>query len=240
MVKEDAFITILPFMVNDLKLKGNELLTFAIIHGFTMYGDGGWFTGSSSYIAEWCGCSKPTVFRCLKSLEEKGFIRRRETITNGVKLVDYQAKNFTRAIKKLYRGDKETLSGGDKETLYQNIEYETIEETIDIKPDKKKPRNRYGEYQNVLLTDEDLEKLKSEFPHDWQQRIENLSSYMSSTGKKYRNHLATIRNWARRNGEKREGYDPNRQGRYATEVVNANARKRMEELNRRSLERNGR
>ena len=57
-------------------------------------------------------------------------------------------------------------------------------------------RHKYGEYKNVLLSDEDLSKLKAEFP-DWEERIERLSSYIASTGKKYKSHLATIRNWAR-------------------------------------------
>lgn len=61
----------------------------------------------------------------------------------------------------------------------------------------KSVRHKYGEYKNVLLTDEDLEKLKAEFP-DWEARVERLSSYIASTGKSYKNHLATIRNWARR------------------------------------------
>lgn len=64
----------------------------------------------------------------------------------------------------------------------------------------KPVRHKYGEYNNVLLTDEDLDKLKAEFP-DWQARIERLSSYMASTGKSYKNHLATIRNWARKDSE---------------------------------------
>lgn len=81
---------------------------------------------------------------------------------------------------------------------------EDIEEDIDknIKEiDKEKPtRHKYGEYQNVLLSDEDLEKLKAEFL-DWSDRIERLSAYMASTGKSYKNHLATIRNWARRDSK---------------------------------------
>lgn len=59
-------------------------------------------------------------------------------------------------------------------------------------------RHRYGEYENVLLTDDDLGKLKNEFPDDWQERIERLSGYIASSGKKYKSHLATIRNWARK------------------------------------------
>ena len=64
----------------------------------------------------------------------------------------------------------------------------------------KKPKHKYGEYKNVLLTDDELEKLKAEFPQDWQERIERLSEYIASTGRKYKNHLATIRVWARKSG----------------------------------------
>ena len=63
---------------------------------------------------------------------------------------------------------------------------------------KKETRHKYGEYQNVLLSDSDMEKLKADFPNDWEERIENLSEYMESHGKTYRNHLATIRSWARK------------------------------------------
>jgi predicted phage replisome organizer len=73
------------------------------------------------------------------------------------------------------------------------------EDKIEIREEEniKKIRHKFGEYKNVLLSDEDVEKLKTEFPTDWVARIENLSSYIASTGKKYKNHLATIRNWAR-------------------------------------------
>nr|DAH96710.1 MAG TPA: Dna polymerase B [Caudoviricetes sp.] len=69
------------------------------------------------------------------------------------------------------------------------------------KESKREPRHKYGEYQNVLLSDSDMEKLKAEFPADWEERVERLSAYMASTGKTYKNHLATIRNWARRDRE---------------------------------------
>ncbi len=80
-----------------------------------------------------------------------------------------------------------------------------IEEDIDIDKDKdknksiskKSPRHKHGEYQNVLLSDGDLAKLKAEFPTDWENRIQRLSEYMASSGKSYKNHLATIRNWAK-------------------------------------------
>lgn len=75
--------------------------------------------------------------------------------------------------------------------------------TTTRKPKKVKPiRHKYGEYQNVLLTDEDYEKLQAEFPAEYEALIERLSAYMASTGRAYKNHLATMRNWARRDLEK--------------------------------------
>jgi hypothetical protein len=70
---------------------------------------------------------------------------------------------------------------------------------LDVESIKNKAptRHKYGEYNNVLLSDEDMAKLQNEFP-DWQERIERLSSYIASKGVSYKNHLATIRNWARK------------------------------------------
>lgn len=65
-------------------------------------------------------------------------------------------------------------------------------------PPKNPPRHKYGMYNNVLLSDEDMEKLQTEFPHDYSDRIERLSEYIASTGKSYKSHLATIRAWARK------------------------------------------
>lgn len=70
-------------------------------------------------------------------------------------------------------------------------------DTVMTKAKAKDVKHRYGEYSNVLLTDKELEKLKTEFPSDWESRIENLSVYMQSKGTTYKDHLATIRNWAR-------------------------------------------
>jgi len=95
--------------------------------------------------------------------------------------------------------DKEEEKEEDKE----NIIFVSDETK---KPSKKdKPvKHKYGEYKNVLLTDDELEKLKTEYS-DYEERIERLSGYIASTGKAYKSHYATIRNWARKDTEK--GYN---------------------------------
>lgn len=97
--------------------------------------------------------------------------------------------------------------------VFTPVEEKVLREKLAKSKDKpkkeKKPkektepiRHKYGEYKNVLLSDEEMSKLKAEFPKDWATRIERLSLYIKSTGKGYKDYLATIRNWARRDEEK--------------------------------------
>lgn len=68
----------------------------------------------------------------------------------------------------------------------------------------KSTRHKYGSYKNVLLSDEQLKKLKTEFPSDWEKWIEKVSEYVAIKGKGYNDYLAVIRNWARKD-KKGEG-----------------------------------
>ena len=154
-----------------------------------------------------------TVRLALKTFEQFGMI---EIINNMIFLSSwekYQSTDRLTAIREKDRERKRRKREAEKLLPQMSTEIPRtsmdvpridIEEDIDIDKDKNKsiskksPRHKHGEYQNVLLSDDDLEKLKAEFPADWDQRIQRLSEYMASSGKSYKNHLATIRNWARR------------------------------------------
>ena len=62
-------------------------------------------------------------------------------------------------------------------------------------------KREYGEFKNVLLTDDEYKKVEE---LNALSQIENLSSYMASTGKRYKDHYATIKNWDRRDKQKEE------------------------------------
>lgn len=87
----------------------------------------------------------------------------------------------------------------DKEKEYRDMGASAPNPSPSHKP-KKPVKHKYGEYANVLLTDDELEKLKEAFS-DWEERIERLSGYIASTGKAYKSHYATIRNWARKDAQ---------------------------------------
>lgn len=90
-VKDSNFIAIQGWMRTRLNLKGNELLIYALVYGFSQDGQSR-FTGSRKYIAEWCGCSLDTVDRSLSSLVGKGFLAKYpHTDQNGSRVVDYAA-----------------------------------------------------------------------------------------------------------------------------------------------------
>ena len=92
------------------------------------------------------------------------------------------------------------------EPYEKHSETENINENINvdksISKDTKAIKHKYGLYNNVLLSDEDVTKLQAEFPSDWRVRVERLSEYIASTGKTYKSHLATIRSWDRQDKEK--------------------------------------
>lgn len=70
---EDNFVTIQGWMRTGLGLKGNDLLVYAAIYGFSQKDDQ-WFTGGQQYLAELCGSPVRTIRRNLKNLEELGLI----------------------------------------------------------------------------------------------------------------------------------------------------------------------
>ena len=78
------------------------------------------------------------------------------------------------------------LSGNKKEIKKNNLE----------KRGSKDPLSPYGKFQNVFLSEKELEDIQQTIP-DWKDYIERLSGYMASTGKQYQNHAATIISWAR-------------------------------------------
>lgn len=87
----------------------------------------------------------------------------------------------------------------EKEKEYRDMGASAPNPSPSHKP-KKPVKHKYGEYANVLLADDEIEKLKEAFS-DWEERIERLSGYIASTGKAYKSHYATIRNWARKDAQ---------------------------------------
>lgn len=128
----------------------------------------------------------------------------------------------SRSKNRLSKKDEKDMSSiCQSHDVHMENENENINKDISNKVSKKDISNKaqkhkYGAYQNVLLSDDDFQKLLNEFPYDYQERIESLSEGIASKGYKYKDHLATIRSWARREKKDKPKNEAND---YLTQVI---------------------
>ena len=133
---------------------------------------------------------------------------------NGICVIkDWRINNYLRGdryTETIYKEEKAQL------TLCENGEYKLgIPECIPLVATdnisnsntdsifNNKIKHKYGEYKNVLLTDEQYNKLKEKFPNDYEERIKNLDEGIEQKGYKYKNHLLTIIKWAEKECKQR-------------------------------------
>ncbi len=133
MINNDNYIVIQGFMVNNLELKGNDLLVYAVIFGFSQLKNQR-FTGSLQYLADWTNSSKQGVQKNLKSLLDKGLIAKEDRIINGVKFVEYYATELYRVYN--------SVAGGIQLSCTNNID-----NNINIK-EKEERENPITFYEN--------------------------------------------------------------------------------------------
>lgn len=75
---------------------------------------------------------------------------------------------------------------------------------------KANRKHKYGEYKNVLLKDEELQKLKENY-QNWEELIKYLDEYIEMKGYKAKSHYLCIRKWVvdavKRNQPKKQEMD---------------------------------
>lgn len=89
-INDDNFIVVQGWMRNALQLKGNKLLIYAVIYGFSQDGKS-WFQGSLEYLGEWAGTSKETVCRLLKQMVSDGILEKKIVRRDGQDYPIYRA-----------------------------------------------------------------------------------------------------------------------------------------------------
>lgn len=72
-IENHEYILIQGWMINELELKGNDLLVYAIIHRYSQDGIHR-FYGSLKYLAEWTNSTTSGIQKNIKNLLDKGLI----------------------------------------------------------------------------------------------------------------------------------------------------------------------
>ena len=85
-----------------------------------------------------------------------------------------------------------------------------LEKEIEIEKEREREldtgqpaRAAYGRYENVFLSQSELDGLKADLPDKWNYYIDRLSCHIASSGKRYRSHAATIYKWAQEDAAKK-------------------------------------
>ena len=99
-------------MIADLHLKGNELLVFALIHGYTKDGKSKCRV-SLNYMANWLCTDKSMVIKVINTLEKAGYVNRHEYFEGKVRNVEYTT-NYEALLEKVANGVEVSLQGVKK------------------------------------------------------------------------------------------------------------------------------
>lgn len=219
-IGDNQYIVIQKFMVEQLKLKGNELIMYAVIYGFSQDGATR-FKGSQQYLADWCGISTRQTRTILQSLEDKGLINKTETFYNKMKFNSYSI-NFLPTEKTSYgkeeaSNDEEIISKVEEKTSEYNIEDNIDNNDNNIINNKRKSFHKFGMYKRILLTTEQYDKLCTDFGKDVVDRqITLLDEYVQGNNNKngYKDFNIVLRksirnNWFKQNFNKSYNNNPN-------------------------------
>lgn len=158
------YVTIQGWMRTELDLKGNDLLVYAIIYGFSQTAEQK-FTGGLQYIADWCGATKQGILKNLSHLLDMGLIEKTESYINNVKVVEYRSTEFN-SIKQSLMGVKQSLIKNTNNTIYRDIISNT--NVLDNISQKKPRKNMYQHCIDEInrYTDDKLKSILVDYLND--------------------------------------------------------------------------
>ena len=125
-------------------------------------------------------------------------------INNQIQKDRYTPTVYTEEYQSLYIKDNKAYTEADKGCIQSVSEMDTqisIDKSRLDKNSRGGEKHAHGFFANVLLTDDEMQKLAAEIPN-YEEYIEKLSHYIESNGKKYKSHYATILMWHRKDREK--------------------------------------
>lgn len=96
---------------------------------------------------------------------------------------------------KMRRIREEQKNKGEKQPETPTVK--VVKAEVVEKPVRKESKKMFGEFQNVMLSEDEEMKLREKFgkPDKFELAVSILSKYKASSGKKYKSDYAAILNW---------------------------------------------
>ena len=159
--------------------------------------------------------SKSDIYRSRNKLKQFGLIDFKEK--KGNQCTVYKINSCVSLFGTHFGTQFETESGTTFDTPFNTVSETSIDTNVgDINKTKNINKNinknkkeiikeKFGEFENVLLSVDELQKLKSKLGAETESYIERLSSYIASSGKRYKSHYATILSWTQKDAKNSGG-----------------------------------
>lgn len=176
-------------------LKPNEKLLYGEITALSNTTGECW--ASNQYFAGLYGVASETISRWISNLKAENFIDV-DVVRKVSGEVEKRVIKLTVPIdEKINTSRRKDQWGIDEKVKENNTSINTTSTNKREIYKEKDDRLTLGEFKNVRLTFKQLDSLKDKFA-DWEDRVERLSAYKASSGKRYKNDYATILVWARK------------------------------------------
>lgn len=187
----------------DKNLKPIEKILLAEIESLGGLHDGCF--ASNQYFAEFLDLSKDRTSKLISGLKNKGYITVELSYKEGSYEVD---KRIIKANPSSYfcLGGSTHLEGGGENNDYITNNYNINNNNkASKKKTTKEVRHKYGEFKNVLLSDKDLEKLKTEYGEELVEKyIKKMDEWIELNGRRYKNYYLALRQWMNKEVSKKQ------------------------------------
>lgn len=204
-VKDGGYVNIQAFMLKDLELSGNELITYAIIYGFCQDGESA-FTGSLQYIADWTSSTKRSAQNILARLCEKDLIIKHTKTINNVIFNEYTI-NWETLAGHTFAGIEKVSTPVEKSSpnnINNNIDKENNDINI-ITKEKPKKERKAREFTPPTVDEVNAYSKEKGYSVDGQMFVDYYeTNNWVSNGKPIANWKLKVVTWESKNRERKK------------------------------------
>ena len=184
-------------------LSTNEKILLAEIDSLGGSSDGCF--ASNQYFADFFDLSKDRISRLVSGLKNKGYITVELIYKEGTCEVDKRIIKLN-PYSYFYQGVQNHQGGISENTKDITNNYNINNNNrASKKKTTKEVRHKYGEFKNVLLSDKDLEKLKTEYGEELVEKyIKKMDEWIELNGRRYKNYYLALRQWMNKEVSKKQ------------------------------------
>lgn len=181
---------------------GQVSLYFALLHVCNRSNWTEWFQAPNQVLSVLTGMSRSGILKARNELKQRGLIDFRERGTKTTVYCITIANSKQAGMQDgVQNSNQNSMQDGvqNSSTLYKHKQKQNSKKDTNVSKeptDPSKVKHKHGEYGHVLLTDQELEKLTSEYGTSLTtDAVRYLDEYVEMKGYKHKSSYLAIRKW---------------------------------------------